>query len=169
MGGSGTEIASKPFQHSKARIATNSSLVEPFIVAGGASLSRAGSLVYHRRHIRGMGSLAKLERESERDRERERLLGVAAVTQLRPHLICLKYTAPPAEVLMATRPHPLLRTTLSFFFPLPRHRVAFLSFYPLFLYPFPCIRTIPSRTATDGTGFRIIITVNFYQSITIYG
>ena len=59
---------------------------------------------------RGMGlGLARLERE--------RLDGVAAVTQLRPHLICLKYTAPPAEVLMATRPHPLLRTTPSFFFP----------------------------------------------------
>lgn len=82
--------------------------------------AQPASLVYHRRHIAGgrvVGETLSLSKEKEE--ERERLLGVAAVTQLRPHLICLKYTAPPAEVLMATRPHPLLSLSppFSFFFP----------------------------------------------------
>lgn len=75
--------------------------------------AQPASLVYHRRHIAGgrvVGETLSLSKEKEE--ERERLLGVAAVTQLRPHLICLKYTAPPAEVLMATRPHPLLSLSL---------------------------------------------------------
>lgn len=65
-----TEIAAKPFQHSKACTAANSTLVQPFILAGGATLSRAGSLVYHRRHIGGMGRLPRLERETPRRRGR---------------------------------------------------------------------------------------------------
>lgn len=110
------EITSKPFQRSKACIATNSTLVQPFILGDGASLSqsRASQPCLSPASYRwGTGGWRdSLEREREGGRERGRLLGVAAVTQLRPHLICLKYTAPPAEVLMATRPHPLLSSLL---------------------------------------------------------
>lgn len=149
------EITSKPFQRSKARIATNSTLVQPFILGGGASLSqsRASQPSQPALFITGVislgdGWLARLSLSRKRKRKRERLLGVAAVTQLRPHLICLKYTAPPAEVLMATRPHPLLSLSppFSFFFP---------PLFPLSRAPFePRTATMPR--GRGGAGSRII-------------
>lgn len=85
MGARATEIASKPFQHSKACIATNSTLVQPFILAGGASLSRAASLVYHRRHIAEGDGLVGETRKRETPRRRGRNAITAALNLFEVH------------------------------------------------------------------------------------
>lgn len=84
------EITSKPFQRSKARIATNSTLVQPFIL-GGASLSqsRASQPSQPALFITGVISLGdgwlarlslSLERERGRERETPRRRGRNAIT-----------------------------------------------------------------------------------------
>lgn len=71
------EITSKPFQRSKACIATNSTLVQPFILGGGASLSQSRasqpclSPASYRWGTGGWRDSLEREREGGRERERE--------------------------------------------------------------------------------------------------
>lgn len=71
------EITSKPFQRSKACIATNSTLVQPFILGGGASLSQSRasqpclSPASYRWGTGGWRDSLESEREGGRERERE--------------------------------------------------------------------------------------------------